>query len=358
MSILNRLSRLMPWEVGRAVEAVPQLRRRVGENQKAVTRQLRQLTSQIEELQRMLTHQQEALAKLPRIHEQVLQCMTSSMLDADQLEETTALRRQLDPNALRSHAAAAVRRASYCTDPCPHLLIENLLPDEWCDELVRAIPPRQFFKSHNMARQEIAVPFGFAPAYNRLVWNVFFRSVIEGALIPGILERFGPELDAFVQRHWPSFGSLAGAGIDLQVTNSRLMLRRAGYEIKPHRDPRWALLTCLVYLQRRDDVQTYGTQFYRLKQERETPHSSPLWATYEECELVKDIPARRNTAVIFLNSTGVHGATVPADAPATLERYLYQAQFGPDQTTREKLIAALPDERRSMWSVARDASEY
>ena len=73
---------------------------------------------------------------------------------------------------------------------------------------------------------------------------------------------------------------------------------------------------------------------------------------------MKDIPARRNTAVMFLNSTGVHGATVPADAPATLERYLYQAQFGPDQATREKLIAALPEERRSMWSMARDASEY
>jgi hypothetical protein len=236
--------------------------------------------------------------------------------------------------------------------------IDNLLPDDWCDLLVDAIPPKVFFKNPNTTRQEMQVPFIFAPAYHRFAWDRFFSSVIEQALIPGIVERFGTALDEFVRHHWPAFGSMGDAGINLGVTNSRLLLRHGGYEIKPHRDPRWALLTCLVYLQKGDESPAYGTQFYRLKEERDTPHSSPFWAEPGECELVKDVPAKRNTAVIFLNSTGAHGASVPRDVPEGFNRFVYQVQFGPDEATRHRLIATLPEDRRPMWSTARDASQY
>ena len=62
--------------------------------------------------------------------------------------------------------------------------------------------------------------------------------------------------------------------------------------------------------------------------------------------------------MIFLNSTGVHGATIPPDAPADLKRFVYQVQFGPDEATKEALIATLPDDRRAMWAQARDGSRY
>jgi hypothetical protein len=70
---------------------------------------------------------------------------------------------------------------------------------------------------------------------------------------------------------------------------------------------------------------------------------------------VKDVPAIRNTAVVFLNSTGAHGASIPTDAPANVERFLYQVQFGVDQETKERLIAGVPDTARSSWAIARDS---
>ena len=97
-------------------------------------------------------------------------------------------------------------------------------------------------------------------------------------MVPALTEKFRPALDDFVRSHWPGLGSLSQAGIALQVSNSRLMLRRPGYVIKPHRDPRWAFLTCLVYLPKSAEHQIYGTQLYRLRQEPELTHNSPLWA--------------------------------------------------------------------------------
>ena len=131
--------------------------------------------------------------------------------------------------------------------------------------------------------------------------------------------------------------SFADSAIDLRVVKSRLLLRRPGYRITPHRDPRWVFITGLIYLQRRDDSHTYGTQFYRLREEREHAHHSPLWIDEAECQFVKEVPARRNSAVIFLNSSGAHGASIPPDAPQDLERFLYQVQFGPDKRTKRSL---------------------
>lgn len=72
---------------------------------------------------------------------------------------------------------------------------------------------------------------------------------------------------------------------------------------------------------------------------------------YDECELVRDVPGGRNSALMFVNSTGVHAASIRSDAPADLERYVYQVQFGPDEATRQELIASLSDRDRPGWTV-------
>jgi hypothetical protein len=86
-------------------------------------------------------------------------------------------------------------------------------------------------------------------------------------------------------------------------------------------------------------------------------HSSPLWVDPSECELVKDIPADRNTALVFLNSTGAHGASIPSDAPPDTERYLYQVHFSVEEDMRQTLIDSLEGEKRSSW-VSERGTEY
>jgi hypothetical protein len=131
------------------------------------------------------------------------------------------------------------------------------------------------------------------------------------------------------------------------------MLRRRGYVIKPHRDPRWAFLIALFYCAPRGSDHTYGTQLYRLKVERDEDHTSPMWMDPGECELVRDVPGIGNSAVIFLNSTGAHGASIPDDAPPDFLRYFYQARFSPDRAGKARLLELLEAESRDRWVATR-----
>ena len=358
MSIFNRLN---PLRIVRTVETVPHLHslgEKVREDQKEMVRQLRTISRQLAQLEETLKGQEKVLEVIPELQAQVRRCVTAYTKDVRQAGLLPGLRAKLgDGEHIAAHAASAVARAQLEPDPFPHIVIQNLLPDDLHSELIRALPSNAFFKTQDMTRQELEVPFVFAPEYSRVVWGMFFTKVIAEAMVPALTEKFRPALDDFLRTHWPQIGSMAEAGITLRVSNSRLLLRRPGYVIKPHRDPRWAFLTCLVYLPQTAEHQVYGTQLYRLRHEPELTHSSPLWVDRSACELVKDVPAHRNTAVAFLNGTGAHGASVPSDAPEHLERYLYQVQFGVDDQTRDRLIASASDNARSSWATARDGGD-
>jgi hypothetical protein len=354
---MNIFERLNPLRIVHAADAVPHLQslgEKLRDDQKNMSRQLRTIAQQLEKLEETLNRQQQVLAGIPELQAQVQRCVTAYTKDVRQADLLPELRARLgDGQRMTAHAVAAVARAELELDPFPHVVIDDLLPEDVCTELIRGLPPSAFFSTENMSRQELEVPFLFAPEYSRIVWGMFFDKVITEALIPALTEKFRPALDDFLRTHWPELGSLKQAGIAFRVSNSRLMLRRPGYVIKPHRDPRWAFLTCLVYLPNSARHEAFGTQLYRLRHEPEMTHSSPLWVDQSECEFVKDVPALRNTALVFLNSTGAHGASVPSDAPVDIERYLYQVQFGVDEQTKQRLIDRVSDEARSSWATAR-----
>lgn len=352
MSLLKRFSALNPLRIARAAGAVGRLEE-VGvamrRDQKAMTQQIRELTTLVERLQQDLTA---ATARLDESDSRVEQCVSLYSADAANEKRVARFEERADGERVRRHAAEAVARTELQMDPGAHIVLEDLLPDDLADDLVRAVPPGVFFPRQNMKRQEIGVPFFLAPAYSRRVWGLF-AEVLEDTILPAVIEKFRPALDDFMRRNWPARGSFAESGVELGIANSRIMLRRPGYRIRPHRDPRWAFLTALVYLQKRGDPHAYGTQFYRLRQERDPTHHSALWIDEEDVVFVKEVPARRNSAVVFLNSTGAHGAFIPSDAPAGMERFIYQVQFGPDEATKQALIAELEGDAQAAWATPR-----
>jgi hypothetical protein len=292
----------------------------------------------------------DALERLPELEAKVEQCMVAYQKDARFADRIPAFQSRIDTRRVQAHVLDAVNRATLQQDPCPYLVIDNLLPEDLYDEMLSALPSPVFFKRHDRTREEMQVPFIFAPAFSRLVWDFFMTAVVDQTLVPALTEKFRPALDEFLAATWPSLGTWDQSQLSLRVGNSRLLLRRPGYVIRPHRDPRWAFLTCLIYLQKRGAGHVYGTQLYRLTREREATHNSPFWVDERECALVRDVPGERNSALIFLNSTGVHGASIPPDAPADLERYVYQAQLSPDETTRRRLIEMLSAEKKAGWA--------
>ena len=128
------------------------------------------------------------------------------------------------------------------------------------------------------------------------------------------------------------------------------MLRRRGYRIRPHRDPKWSFITCILYLARPGDDEAWGTQLYSVESDDEAKNASPHWISDSRCRLVEDVKFRPNRLLVFLNSFGAHGAHIPDDAkPADLERYIYQFRVGPTSEAIAMLKSMLPEERQPLW---------
>ena len=66
-------------------------------------------------------------------------------------------------------------------------------------------------------------------------------------------------------------------------------------------------------------------------------------------ELVRDVRFLPNRALVFLNADGSHGASLPDEAPADFERYIYQCRVGPEGRAIERLKARLTPEARRRW---------
>jgi len=323
---------------------------------KDVLRELREIRRTAEQsrqqVDRALAAHEEALGALPELQARVDRCLTAYTHDAKSSKRLNDFRDEVDRQAVLTHVTRAVENARLELAPCPYLVVENVFPEDVFDRLVEALPPPVFFEKTDDLRDEMPVPFTMAPAYSRALWDLFHEAV-ERALLPAVIAKFRPALDDFVRTTWPTLGSWEHSGITLRAANPRLMLRRRGYLIKPHRDPRWAFLVALFYAAPRGSAHTYGTQLYRLVQERDEAHTSPLWLAPEECQLARDVPGIGNSALMFLNSTGAHGASVPEDAPADFLRYVYQARFSPDTATKTRLLELLAGEGRERWVATR-----
>jgi len=280
------------------------------------------------------------------------QLMTIERLDWEQRDELMRLPVLLDAPAIDAHVRAAVAAAPLELDPFPHVVVDRWLPADVYAAVIRGIPPSIFFADRDVSRQRLMVPFPLAPSYAQRVWRFVADEVVGRSLHAALNAKFRE----VVLEHVRSFCPDVPPGLDLTLhpSDGRIMLRRPGYVIAPHRDPKWGFVTGLVYLARKGDNEAYGTQLYRVSGDEEAPSAKPHYVDERRCTLVRSVPFRPNTLLAFLNSTGAHGASVPADAqPPALERYVYQFRLGPDAATIKRLMALMPPERRQMWMGAK-----
>jgi hypothetical protein len=271
--------------------------------------------------------------------------------DVEQQSALAAVDRVLDLDAIRAHVERCIESAVLCEQPFPHMILEELFPPAFYEAVRDGIPPVELFDGSDN-KQRIVVPFDMAPAFSRRVWGFLLERVIDGVIGPAVIRKFRAPLGDWFESAWPGQSrELLGSRIHLQSTDGRILLRRRGYVITPHRDPRWGWITCLLYLARPGDRTDWGTQLYEVDEHVEATSVAPLWIRQEQCRLVKDVPFRPNSALVFLNSRGAHGASIPADAePPDLERYVYQFRIGPTGTSIRRLLELLPEELRKTWS--------
>jgi len=278
------------------------------------------------------------------------QLLTIQRVDWDKRFDLARIDKWFDADRIGAHINAAFDRTPLELDPYPHIVVQNWLPDDVYERVIDAMPASVFF-AHNRDEHWV-VPSGVAPLYARQVW-AFVANTIVGALLHGALNR---KFQDTICRYMRGFVPTLPRDIDLTLhpSDGRIMLRRPGYYLAPHRDPKWGFVTGIVYLARETDNEAHGTQMYRVRDDAEAPTSRVYYPEPEKCELVKDVPFRANTMLAFLNSEGAHGASIPIDAqPPNLERYIYQFRLGPTGKVIKRVTDLMPPEQAGMWAGAK-----
>lgn len=231
-----------------------------------------------------------------------------------------------DPARICAHVSEAIARAPMYTDPTPHVVIEQLLPEDSYRALLDALPPRFFFIHGPPMKPDLKLsPSDVAPEWTHL-GVAFIEQTLVPQMIEPLLRRFEPHMPAtYAQRYGAELGPRAAA-VNHEASGGRLMVRRPGYHLDPHLDPKRALVSCLIYFARPGDSDAFGTQLFRIDGTPRIDQTSTFYPEREgfRCELVKTVPFRPNSAVAFLNAGAAHGADIPASAPETTERYSYQ----------------------------------
>jgi len=255
----------------------------------------------------------------------------------------------LDESRVSAHVRQAIETARLLDDPFPHTVVEDVMPADVYKTMLRAIPPADFFGDKDLTKQNLRIPVDRGPALTTRVWQ-FVDDIARRAIVPAVLSRF----EAPLHRHYEAlFGDAAARAATLAQSPSggRVMLRRPGYHLSPHRDPKRAMLTCLMYLTARGDGEAHGTKIFRVTGDHESSYTQTYYPEQNgaTCELVKTVPFRPNSMLVFLNGTGAHGADIPMDAPADLERFSYQFYVGPSVGSLDALVAELPEERQKLW---------
>ena len=249
----------------------------------------------------------------------------------------------LDESRVIAHVEQAIAATPLHTDPYPHIVVENLMPRDFYDLLRKAIPPAAFFGDVDPIKQNLKMPIEFGPELSMKVLGFFERVIVGRAIVPSVIRRFDEPLQAHYDVIFgPAFRERARQ-LAQSASAGRVMLRRPGYHLAPHRDPKRSTLTCLVYFAGPKDSEAYGTDIFRVADDREASYTQTYYPEQNgsRCELVKRVPFRPNSMLVFLNSTGAHGATIPDDAPAALERYSYQCYIRPSQEALTELIKDL-----------------
>jgi hypothetical protein len=326
---------------------LPFLRSQWREDQASTTAKLeKRLDKQLAELKEQIDRMSALAERMQRIEplEQAADRISAVDREVRILRATIALNiadRQngvddaaaLDPGHVGAQVQRAIASARMDTDPSVHIVINDLTPDDTYRALIDGIPPRIFFTQKDDAKQNLKLSqISVAPERTLATLAFIEQQLIPRMMVPSLLKKFEPHIREFYLREYGSELGPQLAAIPHEASGGRLMLRRPGYHLDPHLDPKRVVFTCLIYFARPGDSEAYGTSFYRINGTPKIDRTSTFYPESQglKCDVVKMVPFKANSAVAFLNYGGAHGADIPKTAPRDTERYAYQFYVSPE----------------------------
>jgi hypothetical protein len=300
----------------------------------------------VDDTLRQLEEQRAELTRLRR----------AQALDLEEVDRIKNIEDVWKPAAIAAHVRSVVADAPVHTDPFPHVVLEPLLPPEAFRVLVDAVPPEEFFEGkEHLDLRGIGKPTTVVPLFSRIIWCSLRSDVIDCALAPALAERLRPFARDLLRHSVGEEFVEETLALPLHPHGLRLMLRRRGWTLRPHCDPRDQFISTLLYLAPPGEGDTYGTQLFRVLKDNFVPGWANTYYPEDEgvvCELAKTMPYRGNLCLSFLNlGGGAHGASVPEDAqPPDLRRLAFQFYMGPDREQLDPIISRLPPDLQLAWT--------
>jgi hypothetical protein len=224
---------------------------------------------------------------------------------------------------------ANVTKGDVLTDPFPHIVIKDTLPEDLCTQLIREFPAidvitegqafssndRFSYSAHkvmqNSAISDLWREF-IAAQVSETFWQQFLQLFQTNVrqLHPNFEQEFGAldQLKPGVRRAAETDTNLL---LDAQICLNAPVLKSSPMIKQPHVDRSRVLFAGLYYLRHPDDQSTGGNlEIYRSR------HSQPQgfkgqFIEDKHVELVKTVQYERNVLILFVNSIhSLHGVTV------------------------------------------------
>ncbi len=240
-------------------------------------------------------------------------------------------------DVMASHFRERVDDTELQSEPYPHVVIDNVLPSEFYQRLFDQKPPQGYWRRGQTGRENWTVGEDVAPLTTEAVWRFMDETVAGGLLTPFLVSKFDQYFHEYYRMETSGNGRERSA-IECRHTGGRLMLRRPGYRLEPHLDPGRSALTALLYLGTPEDGIEHGTNLFKIDRALPERYKGIYYPEREGavCKLVKRIPFRANSMLVFGSRVALHGADIPVDAePSTLERYTYQFYVSVKQSHSE-----------------------
>jgi hypothetical protein len=317
--------------------AAEKLEKRLEKQLSEVNRLSSELLNRMRELEPLLN----SADRLKQASQETRVLRATMMLDIADRRRGARDSRVFDAGHVGPHVERAIAATPVQTDPSVHIVMNNLMPPDTYQAVLDGIPPRLFFSQRDDQKQNLKLSMlDVAPAWTFETLAFLENTLIPRLMVPALLRRFEPHIREFYEREFgPELGTTYAA-LPHEATGGRLMLRRPGYHLDPHLDPKRVVFTCLLYFARPGDSEGFGTTFYRMNGTPTIDRTSTFYPQTQgiACEQVKMVPFRPNTAVAFLNWGGAHGADIPKDAPKDTERYSYQFYVSPEPSALAALV--------------------
>jgi len=209
------------------------------------------------------------------------------------------------------------------TDPFPHVVIQNLFPADYYEEILRQfpsdeqmIPLSETGRTGNAYRERLVTLFD-EPGFNRLTpeqrqfWAQLGGWLYNPEFINGIIKLFWPHVKTRVQEVSQLLGWARVRGDALLVSD------QTNYGIGPHTDAAHRLVTFLFYLPEDDRFRNFGTSIYTPKDPTFSCPGGPHYP-YDQFTHEKTIPFLPNSLLMFVRTTrSFHGVEPIKDESVT-----------------------------------------